>query len=84
MPETTDTVREPKPEDLDFLKKAGISPDLEPRPSRTRLAALVLALLLAGATGLFAATFSSASVTGGAAFEACATQCPGMAAPSGR
>lgn len=82
MPETTDTLHEPRTDDLEFLRRAGIAADTEPRPSRFRLAALVLALLLAGATGLAAAAFTGGSVAGGAAgFAACATQCP-MTAPS--
>lgn len=66
----------PPARDEEFLREAGIAPDLRPRLPLLRKVLLVLALLLAGGTSLLAALFEGGSATGGARLETCATQCP--------
>lgn len=62
--------------DREFLRQAGIAPDLTPGLSLGRKLLLALALLLAGSTGVFAGLFQAASPTSGGSFTATATQCP--------
>lgn len=67
--------------DREFLRHAGIVPDLKPRSSGVVMAVMVVALLLAGATTLAGAMFNTSAPATGPSFEACATSCPGMARP---
>lgn len=80
---TIDVPSRTRREDLDLLERAGIAPELLPRPSRARALVLAGALLLAGATVLLAALFSAGAAHGSAAYETGATQCPMTAPPSG-
>lgn len=67
--------------DREFLRQAGIAPDLTPRLSLGRKLLLALALLLAGSTAVFAGLFQAGSPTAGDSYTDCATQCPMGDAP---
>ena len=66
--------RQPSTQDLQFLQRAGIEPDLTPALTRSRLWLLVLAAALAGGTTLFSVAAQAGSP--GAVLSDCATQCP--------
>lgn len=68
--------------DREFLRQAGIAPDLTPSLSLGRKLLLALALLLAGSTGVFAGLFQAGSPTSGGSFTDTATQCPMGDAPA--
>lgn len=77
---TTEPVaQQPRHPDDEFLRRAGIVPDLQPRASTGLKVFLAFALLLAGATSVAAGMFAAGAPAGSPGYQACATSCPGMA-----
>lgn len=78
-PRTPGGEERPAISDHDFLRTAGIVPELGPRASLAVKIALAAGILLAGTTSVFAGMFTTSAPAGSPAYTACSTSCPGMA-----